>query len=394
MDQMSCASYGCVVELAPACGGTNLPPAQQQANHGHDHAYIPAMWPRMNSAIPPQTFSQLRGAGEAPMSFMTLVREVGFLRMWRGAGAVALACIPSHACYFSVYEYSKAKLGVNQPGHHPIAAAAVGAAATVTHDAVLTPMDVVKQRLQLGYYRGIWHCLRTMVAQEGLAALWRSYPTTLAMNVPYASAAVSTMETTKKWLRPDGKYTTLDHFLSGAAAGAVAASVTNPMDVVKTRLQTQNCQKPICVCASPTASSAAVLNATPIHPAPGGQAAAAAAAKAAVKSSASNPRASYSTAPRGKATRSAATPQAAMMSTARPSKPPATSVGVLTEGAAPTSGLPLRYAGVVDAARAVYHEAGAAGFMRGMTARMALHMPAMAISWTTYETVKRVLLTE
>lgn len=59
------------------------------------------------------------------------------------------------------------RLGVNQPGHHPVGAAVAGAAATVFHDAVMTPMDVVKQRLQLGYHKGMLDCMLTIRRTEG-----------------------------------------------------------------------------------------------------------------------------------------------------------------------------------------------------------------------------------
>lgn len=63
-------------------------------------------------------------------------------------------------------------LGANQPGHHPAGAAIAGAAATVFHDAIMTPMDVVKQRLQLGYHRGMWDCARTIQRTEGMQVRW------------------------------------------------------------------------------------------------------------------------------------------------------------------------------------------------------------------------------
>lgn len=69
--------------------------------------------------------------------------------------------------YFSVYEWAKRVMGVNEPGHHPVAAAASGVCATVLHDAVLTPLDSVKQRLQLGYYRGVLDCVQSMIREEG-----------------------------------------------------------------------------------------------------------------------------------------------------------------------------------------------------------------------------------
>lgn len=60
------------------------------------------------------------------------------------------------------------RLGVSLPGHHPAGAAVAGAAATVFHDAVMTPMDLVKQRLQLGYHKGIVDCVLTVQRSEGI----------------------------------------------------------------------------------------------------------------------------------------------------------------------------------------------------------------------------------
>lgn len=56
---------------------------------------------------------------------------------------------------------------MNKPGHHPTGAAVAGAAATVFHDAVMTPMDVIKQRLQLGYHKGMLDCMLTIRRTEG-----------------------------------------------------------------------------------------------------------------------------------------------------------------------------------------------------------------------------------
>lgn len=83
------------------------------------------------------------------------------------------ACIPAHAAYFSVYEYTKLVMGVDEPGHHPMGAALAGALATTLHDLVMTPLDVVKQRLQLGYYAGVFDCVKQMAVEEGPRAFFR-----------------------------------------------------------------------------------------------------------------------------------------------------------------------------------------------------------------------------
>ena len=46
------------------------------------------------------------------------------------------------------------------------------------------------------------------------------------------------------------------------------------------------------------------------------------------------------------------------------------------------------YTGMLDTARALWREEGARAFCRGVTARMLIHAPSVAICWTTYETVK------
>ena len=68
---------------------------------------------------------------------------------------------PAHALHFAVYEYAKNSMGGNLGGgHHPAIAAAAGAMATVVNEAIMTPVDVVKQRLQVcvggGRREGVW----------------------------------------------------------------------------------------------------------------------------------------------------------------------------------------------------------------------------------------------
>lgn len=68
-------------------------------------------------------------------------------------------------------------------------AGAAGVVATVCHDLIMTPMDVVKQRLQLGYYNGVSDCFKSVIRQEGARALYISFPTTFLMNLPYRYGA-------------------------------------------------------------------------------------------------------------------------------------------------------------------------------------------------------------
>lgn len=165
----------------------------------------------------------------------SLLREHGLGRLWRGVGAVTIACVPAHACYFGIFEAARTWDGPTDVVVNGVA----GSLAAVGHDVVMTPADVVKQRLQLGHHANFAECATALVRTSGASALFRSLPTTLAMNVPYGSVSVAANEWFKKRWRTDRGLPVSTLLLSGGLAGAIASFVTTPLDVVKTRLQTQ-----------------------------------------------------------------------------------------------------------------------------------------------------------
>jgi solute carrier family 25 iron transporter 28/37 len=91
-----------------------------------------------------------------------LIAEEGPLRLFRGVSTMLGASLPAHALYFSVFEAAKRLFGADSSDHTPIASGVSGVVATVCHDMIMTPMDVVKQRLQLGYYSGVMDCFKTV----------------------------------------------------------------------------------------------------------------------------------------------------------------------------------------------------------------------------------------
>eukprot|EP00698_Gefionella_okellyi_P001367 TRINITY_DN11311_c0_g1_i1.p2 TRINITY_DN11311_c0_g1~~TRINITY_DN11311_c0_g1_i1.p2 ORF type:complete len:293 (-),score=73.74 TRINITY_DN11311_c0_g1_i1:1361-2239(-) len=165
--------------------------------------------------------------------------------LFRGLTAMAFGAAPAHGVYFATYEVAKEAFGGNKEGHQPVATAAAGALATSISDFAQTPLDVIKQRLQLEssrYNRSVLTAARTIYQQEGLAAFWLSYPTTLVMNIPYHAVQFATYESAKKMLTASlGENNEFAvSFAAGAIAGGCAAALTTPLDVAKTRLQTQS----------------------------------------------------------------------------------------------------------------------------------------------------------
>lgn len=59
----------------------------------------------------------------------------------------------------------------------------------------------------------------------------------------------------------------------------------------------------------------------------------------------------------------------------------------------PEGKIKVTYKSALDCARHIFREEGYKGFLRGLTPRMLQHAPAVAISWTTYETMKKLLST-
>ncbi|KAI9755566.1 MAG: Fe(2+) transporter, partial [Lichina confinis] len=166
----------------------------------------------------------------------------GFRSLWRGISSVALGAGPAHAVYFATYEAVKQAMGGNEGNsHHPVAAATSGACATIASDALMNPFDVIKQRMQVhgSIYRSIYHCATSVYRSEGLTAFYVSYPTTLSMTIPFTAIQFTAYESISKVLNPGKKYDVATHITAGGLAGAVAAAITTPLDVVKTLLQTR-----------------------------------------------------------------------------------------------------------------------------------------------------------
>lgn len=119
---------------------------------------------------------------------------------------------------------------------------------------VYVPSEVLKTRLQLqgryqnpyfnsGYnYKGTVDAARTIVRQEGFSALFYGFQATLYRDLPFSALQFMFYEQNQIWARKWKQSREIGpqlEFLTGAAAGGLAGAITCPLDVVKTRLQTQ-----------------------------------------------------------------------------------------------------------------------------------------------------------
>lgn len=88
-------------------------------------------------------------------------------------------------------------------------------------------------------YKSIAHCTKSVYKAEGIAAFYVSYPTTLAMTVPFTALQFTFYESISKVMNPRKLYDPVTHCVAGGLAGAFAAGLTTPLDVIKTLLQTR-----------------------------------------------------------------------------------------------------------------------------------------------------------
>lgn len=116
------------------------------------------------------------------------------------------------------------------------------------------PSEVLKTRLQLqgrhnnpyfasGYnYRSTLDAFRTIIAREGPAELFSGYKATLARDLPFSALQFAFYEKEQKMAREWTGRKDIGlplEILTGASAGGMAGVITCPLDVVKTRIQTQ-----------------------------------------------------------------------------------------------------------------------------------------------------------
>jgi len=171
-----------------------------------------------------------------------IVKTEGKFRAFRGVNAVALGAAPAHALYFTSYESTKKLLDGRIYGGENASVAAAAVVATLFHDAVMNPAEVIKQRIQVynSPYKGVFQCARGVFATEGIPAFYRSFSTTLLMNLPFQTIHFLTYETTKNFLMGSHQqYNWKAHLIAGGVAGGFAAGITSPLDVARTLLNTQ-----------------------------------------------------------------------------------------------------------------------------------------------------------
>mmetsp|Transcript_38953 Transcript_38953/g.80892 ORF Transcript_38953/g.80892 Transcript_38953/m.80892 type:complete len:444 (-) Transcript_38953:171-1502(-) len=200
-----------------------------------------------------QQFQQAKaGAGERALSTLGAARVLlnrpgGVANFYAGLGVTVVGAIPGVALYFGVYQFCKNKFltqtewGAKRPRVSIALSAAIGNSIA---SCSRTPYEVLKQKLQMGTYPTFGAAARAVMAHP-MEALFPKGGVLIqtVRDVPYAVVSLLVYESLQEAFRTrdmtTGRKKKWDFFIGGVSGG-VGSWVSNPMDVIKTRLQTDS----------------------------------------------------------------------------------------------------------------------------------------------------------
>lgn len=176
----------------------------------------------------------------------------GFNGIYRGLGAAAIGSSPGAALFFTVYETLKPRaisvqkkygLWPDNPAVSHMAAASAGETAACL---VRVPTEVLKSQMQVNVAgsQTVTSTFKMVLAQKSsslniFGGLYRGFGSTIMREIPFAFIQFPIYERTKiEWAKYLNKeqVSPIQAAACGSFGGGIAAALTTPLDVIKTRL--------------------------------------------------------------------------------------------------------------------------------------------------------------
>jgi len=182
-----------------------------------------------------------------------ILKNEGAKSLWRGLTPSIILALPNNIIYFTTYDYLKQNISTRkeefdiEPEYIPLL---VGPIARFSAVCLTAPMELIRTHMnafgrQTAVAVGTWDIVTHIKTKGGgFSGLWRGLGPSLLRDIPFSAIYWYGLEQVKKKLNTTDKFksdsiknTLLVNFISGTVSGIVAASVTTPIDVIKTQMQ-------------------------------------------------------------------------------------------------------------------------------------------------------------
>lgn len=187
-------------------------------------------------------------------AFNKIWKLEGITTLWRGISINLLMAIPANIVYFTGYEYLRdnSPLATSSPTFNPLMC---GAIARILAASTVAPLELLKTKLQsiprVSKSTTSWMMVKELLKEtrqemriSGASnALFKGLEITLWRDVPFSAIYWGSYEFCKThlWMDTSKSHSNLtffiNSFIGGSISGTIAALVTHPFDVGKTRWQ-------------------------------------------------------------------------------------------------------------------------------------------------------------
>lgn len=170
----------------------------------------------------------------------------GFRGIFQGLSAVVVGSAPGAALFFCSYETCKPWIHKNilhsnkELNKNPLTHMLSASVGEITACLIRVPTEVVKQRMQIGEYNAFGGALKHIYTNYKLRGFYVGYGSTVAREIPFSFIQFPLWERLKilwsEYFNDNQPIHPWQGALCGSFAGAFAAGITTPLDVIKTRL--------------------------------------------------------------------------------------------------------------------------------------------------------------
>jgi len=171
--------------------------------------------------------------------------QSGWRGFFKGNGTNLIKIAPESGIKFWAYESLKRVICRDNSAPTIQEKLIAGSTAGAISQTAIYPLEIVKTRLAVaepGAYRGILHCMDSTITTQGLRGLFRGLVPSVVGMVPYAGvdfAVYSSLRSAYTRRYPESHPGIITVFMCGALSSTCGQVVAYPLQLVRTRLQTQ-----------------------------------------------------------------------------------------------------------------------------------------------------------